>query len=49
MEALEAFVALEASLGGGTLGLAAVCAGESMLYQADTIFPTASSIKIALV
>ncbi len=49
MEALEAFVALEASLGGGTLGLAAICGGESLFYQADTIFPTASSIKIALV
>ncbi|WP_395143895.1 serine hydrolase [Armatimonas sp.] len=49
MEALEAFAALEASLGGGTLGLAAVCAGESVLYQADTLFPTASSIKIAIV
>lgn len=39
----------EASLGGGTLGLAAAFAGESVRYQAETLFPTASSIKIAIV
>ena len=46
---MRELAALEASLGGGTLGLAAALAGESVLYQADTLFPTASSIKIAIV
>ncbi|MBB6049335.1 serine hydrolase [Armatimonas rosea] len=46
---MKELAALEASLGGGTLGLAATCAGESVLYQAETLFPTASSIKIAIV
>lgn len=45
----EHFAELEAGLGGGTLGLAAVCAGEMVAYQGRLVFPTASSIKVAIV
>ena len=40
---------LEAELGGGVLSVAAECGGESFLYHADRVLPTASSIKIAIV
>lgn len=42
---------IEAGLGGGTLGLAArfLPTGETVLWRADATFPTASSIKIAIV
>lgn len=41
--------ALEAGLSGGVLGVAAAFGDERVLYNAETVFPTASSIKIAIV
>lgn len=41
--------ALEAALGGGVLGVAAAFGEERVLYNAELLFPTASSIKIAIV
>lgn len=40
---------LEAGLAGGILGVAATFGEEQVLYNADVLFPTASSIKIAIV
>ncbi len=40
---------IEASLNGGVLGVAAEFEGQMALYNADTLFPTASCIKIAIV
>jgi beta-lactamase class A len=41
--------AIEESLNGGTLGIAAEFEGEQVLYNAEILFPTASCIKIAIV
>lgn len=41
--------ALEASLDGGTLGVAAAFGEERFFFQEETVFPTASSIKVAIV
>ena len=45
------FSEIEATLGGGTLGVAATFlpTKETILYNADTVFPTASSIKVAII
>ncbi|WP_309722542.1 serine hydrolase [Armatimonas sp.] len=43
------FEDLEAELGGGVLSVAAACGGETILYHADRVLPTASSIKIAII
>lgn len=42
---------IESTLGGGTLGVAAYnpATGETVSYNADDIFPTASVIKVAIV
>lgn len=51
-EGLEDYLRrMEASLGGGILGVAATFlpTGESVFFQADEMFPTASVIKIAIV
>jgi beta-lactamase class A len=47
----EAFVQIEESLQGGVLGVAATFlpTGETVFYNADVVFPTASVIKIAIV
>lgn len=48
---IEALASLEQRLAGGVLGVAARFAptGETLLWRADDIFPTASCIKIAIV
>jgi beta-lactamase class A len=50
-ELANALSAVEATLEGGTLGVAATFlpTGETILYNPDTVFPTASVIKIAIV
>jgi beta-lactamase class A len=42
---------IEATLGGGTLGVAATYlpTQETILYNVDTVFPTASTIKVAII
>lgn len=40
---------IEASLGGGVLGVAASFEDEAVLYNEEIVFPTASCIKIAIV
>ncbi|MBC7805600.1 MAG: class A beta-lactamase, partial [Akkermansiaceae bacterium] len=50
MESLaEELGAIEATLGGGILGVCAVgsASGETVSYNAGTVFPTASVIKAA--
>lgn len=46
---VDSLRAVEADLGGGTLGVAAAHQGETVLYNADVTFPTASVIKAAIV
>jgi beta-lactamase class A len=40
---------IEESLNGGILGIAADFEGEQVFYNAETLFPTASCIKIAII
>jgi beta-lactamase class A len=47
----DALSTIEATLGGGTLGVAATYlpTQETVLYNATTVFPTASTIKVAII
>jgi beta-lactamase class A len=47
----DVFTEIEATLSGGTLGVAATYlpTQETVLFNADTVFPTASTIKVAII